>query len=71
MPKSPPKSRPTMRASVLPVCRFGPERRGRSHSGILIIPRQRYSTGEIIRRILRLTSSGFDLSSGIYYLSNF
>ena len=45
--------------------------RGRSHSGILIIPQQRYSTGEIIRRILRLTSSGFDLSSGIYYLSNF
>jgi hypothetical protein len=45
--------------------------RGRSHAGILIIPQQRYSTGEIIRRILRLTSSGFDLSSGIYYLSNF
>lgn len=45
--------------------------RSRSHSGILIIPQQRYSTGEIIRRILRLTSSGFDMSNGIYYLSNF
>ena len=44
---------------------------GRSHSGILIIPQQRYSTGEIIRRILRMASSGFDLSNGIYYLSNF
>jgi len=39
--------------------------------GILIIPQQRYSTGEIVRRILRLNSSGFDLAGGIYYLSNF
>ena len=44
--------------------------RGRSHFGILIIPQQRYSTGEIVSRILRLNSSGFDLG-GIYYLSNF
>jgi hypothetical protein len=44
---------------------------GRSHFGILIIPQQRYSTGEIVRRILRLNSSGFDLAGGIYYLSNF
>ena len=44
---------------------------GRSHCGILIGPRQRYSTGEILRRMLRMTWSGFDLSSGIYYLSNF
>ena len=43
----------------------------RSHFGILIIPQQRYSTGEIVRRILRLTSSGFDTVSGLYYLSNF
>ncbi len=45
--------------------------RGRSHSGILIIPQQRYSTGEIVRRFLRLTTSGLELSGGIYYLSNF
>jgi hypothetical protein len=45
--------------------------RGESPCGILIIPRQRYSTGEIVRRILRLTWSGFDLAGGIYYLSNF
>jgi hypothetical protein len=45
--------------------------RGRSHFGILIIPQQRYSTGEIVRRILRLNSSVFDLAGGIYYLSNF
>ena len=38
--------------------------RGRSHFGILIIPQQRYSTGEIVRRILRLNSSGFDLAGG-------
>jgi hypothetical protein len=44
---------------------------GRSHFGILIIPQQRYSTGEIVRRMLRLNSSGFDLAGGIYYLSNF
>jgi hypothetical protein len=42
-----------------------------SHSGILIIPQQRYATGEIVRRILRLESSRFDLTNGIYYLSNF
>ena len=45
--------------------------RGRSHFGIPIIPQQRYSTGEIIRRMVRLALSGFDLASGIYYLSNF
>jgi hypothetical protein len=44
---------------------------GRSHSGILIVPQQRYSTGEIVRRILRLNSSRFDVRNGIYYLSNF
>jgi hypothetical protein len=38
--------------------------RGRSHFGIPIIPQQRYSTGEIVRRILRLNSSGFDLAGG-------
>jgi len=44
---------------------------GRLHLGILIIPQQRYSIGEIVRRILRLTSSEFDLTGGLYYLSNF
>lgn len=44
---------------------------GRSHSGILILPQQRYSTGEIVRRMLRLSSSGYRLTSRIYYLSNF
>lgn len=44
---------------------------GRPHFGVLIIPQQRYSTGEIVRRVLRLASSRFDLASGIYYLSNF
>jgi hypothetical protein len=43
----------------------------RSHSGILIIPQQRYSTGEIFRRILRLASLNRDLANGIYYLSSF
>jgi hypothetical protein len=43
----------------------------RSHSGILIVPQQRYSTGEIVRRLLRVASSGIDLTSGLYYLSNF
>jgi hypothetical protein len=43
----------------------------RLHGGVLIIPQQRYSTGEIVRRMLRLSSSRFDLTSGLYYLSNF
>ena len=45
--------------------------RGRTHSGILIIPQQRYSTGEIVRRLLRLNSSKIDIANGFYYLSNF
>ena len=44
---------------------------GRVHSGILIIPQQRYTTGEILRRILRVTSSVVDFTNGLYYLSNF
>jgi hypothetical protein len=43
----------------------------RAHYGVLIIPQQRYSTGEIVRRMLRLASSRFDPTSGLYYLSNF
>jgi hypothetical protein len=44
---------------------------GGSHCGVLIIPQQRYSTGEIVRRMLRVASSRFDLANGLYYLSNF
>ena len=44
---------------------------GRSHFGILIVPQQRFSTGEIVRRMLRLSSSRFDMANGLYYLSNF
>ncbi len=44
---------------------------GRSHSGILILPQQRYSTGEIVRRMLGLATSGWLLTNRIYYLSNF
>jgi hypothetical protein len=44
---------------------------GQPHFGVLIIPQQPYSTGEIVRRMLRLASSGFDLANGLYYLSNF
>jgi hypothetical protein len=42
-----------------------------SPCGILIIPQQRYTTGEIVRRVLRVVSSKFDLTNGLFYLSNF
>ena len=42
-----------------------------SHCGVLIIPQQRYSTGEIVHGLLRVASSGIDLTGGLYYLSNF
>lgn len=32
-------------------------RQGRSHSGIILAPQQRYSVGEQIRRLLRLVAS--------------
>ena len=44
---------------------------GRPHSGIMLIPQQRYSTGEIVRRLLRAGASGDEKISGLYYLSNF
>ena len=44
---------------------------GQSHSGILIIPQQRYSTGEIVRRFVRLATARVDWKNGLYYLSNF
>ena len=45
--------------------------RGQPHSGILIIPQQRYSVGELVRRILRFAASGLDFKNGIHYVSNF
>ena len=45
--------------------------RERMHSGISIVPQQRYSTGEIVRRLLRLNSTKIDLANGLYYLSYF
>ena len=44
---------------------------GRTHSGIILVPRQRYSTGEIVRRLLRAAASGVEEISGLYYLSSF
>jgi hypothetical protein len=44
---------------------------GRLHFGVLIIPQRRFSTGEIVRRVVRLASSRFELAGGLYYLSNF
>ncbi len=45
--------------------------RGRTHSGIMLVPQQRYSTGEVVRRLLRAAASGLKEPSGLYYLSNF
>jgi hypothetical protein len=44
---------------------------GRPHSGIVLVPQQRYSTGEIVRRLLRAAASRVQENSGLYYLSNF
>lgn len=30
---------------------------GRNHTGIILMPQQRYATGELLRRLLRLTAS--------------
>jgi hypothetical protein len=46
-------------------------RQGRTHAGIIFVPQQRYSTGETVRRLLRLNASGNRGTSGLYYLSNF
>lgn len=37
----------------------------------LVIPQQRYSTGEIVRRFARLATARVDWKNGLYYLSNF
>jgi hypothetical protein len=37
----------------------------------MLVPQQRYSTGEIVRRLLRAAASGIETISGLYYLSNF
>jgi hypothetical protein len=44
---------------------------GRMHSGIILVLQQRYSTGEIVRRLLRVAASGVETSSSMFYLSNF
>jgi len=44
---------------------------GRTHAGIMLVPQQRYSTGEMVRRLLRAAASGVERTSGLYYLSNF
>lgn len=43
---------------------------GRAHSGSLILPQQRYTTRELIRRCLRVSTAG-SLENGIHFLSNF
>ena len=45
-------------------------RAGRSHAGIVVVPQQLYSTGEIVRRLLRMAAAR-DTSVGLFYLSNF
>ncbi|MGA3028983.1 MAG: DUF5615 family PIN-like protein [Bryobacteraceae bacterium] len=44
---------------------------GRTHAGVVFVPQQRYSTGEIVRRLLRVAASGAGGTSDLYYLSNF
>jgi Domain of unknown function (DUF5615) len=46
-------------------------RQGSTDAGIILVPQQRYSTGEIVRRLLRFASSGANMTSRLYYLSNF
>lgn len=45
---------------------------GRTHSGILLAPQQRYSIGEQLRRLLQLLnrSSAAEMLSRLEYLSN-
>jgi hypothetical protein len=43
---------------------------GRTHPGIILVPQQRYSTGEIVRRLLRVAASGTQTTSALRYLSN-
>ena len=44
---------------------------GRTHAGIIVIHQQRFSVGEVIRRLLRLNASGTpdELSDQLEYLS--
>lgn len=44
---------------------------GRSHAGIIIATQQRYSTGEFVRRILRIVASRVEVRDGLFFLSNF
>lgn len=47
--------------------------RGRSHSGIVVVPRQRYSIGDQLRGLLNLTKhlSAEDMVNRLVYLSNY
>lgn len=44
---------------------------GKIHAGIILVPQQRYSPGEIVRRLLRASTGGAEKTSGLFYLSNF
>jgi hypothetical protein len=44
---------------------------GKVHGGVMFIPQQRYSTGEIVRRLLRAAATRKEWASGLYCLSNF
>jgi hypothetical protein len=44
---------------------------GKTHSGIVLVPQQRYSPGEIVQRLLRAASAGPLTACGLFYLSNF
>jgi hypothetical protein len=46
-------------------------RAGRSHSGIIVTPQQRFSIGEIVRRISRIVTRHRDTHSEFYYLGNY
>jgi hypothetical protein len=46
-------------------------RQGRMHAGVIVVPQQRYSTGEIVRRLLRFAARAVEGTSELYYLSNF
>ncbi len=43
---------------------------GKSHAGIIVVNRQRYSVGEQIRRLLKLinTKSAEEMQNGLYFL---
>lgn len=42
----------------------------REHAGIVLVPQQRFSNGEIVRRLLRLAATDVTGASRLFYLSN-